>query len=512
MSIEFPLADNMQHELTKIIKGGSLSSIAQFLGYGLSFISSIVIARIVGAEVMGIIALGMSIIGVFQVFLVMGMDRGALQYVSSLYGKKDIDGIKSIIKFLQIFSLLFSLFIFLLYFTLLRKILPQIFPKILPIQKITDYFLIILPLLSLSVLYGNILTALQRPHHQPIADSIIRTTSRMALVVILVIWMEKLKATVLATILSITIVFLFLQVILNKEVNSLNKELSIDKSINNDPTNLRKFILFSIPLVLIPIFNLTIKKIDIIFTGFFLNAQQVGIYTIIKTVGILISAPLLMFGGVTAATISKLLVNNDIKIIREVYQTSTMWITFFSGGIFIIIFALGKDILALFGPEFTQGENALRIFAVGQLINVCVGPTNYTLLMFKRRGLVLFNSFLTAILGVLFMLYFIPKFNFMGGALAVSMSVGIVNMISLFQIIYFLDIVPGSITAMMLRLLPIATTTLILICSKNIFIEFKMILRLSLNFLLSLFCYISLIYLIKILSNDKNRTLFVGFN
>ncbi len=195
-----------------------------------------------------------------------------------------------------------------------------------------------------------------------------------------------------------------------------------------------------------------------------------------------------------------------MEAISEVYRKSTKWITFLSGGIFVVIFVLSKDILSLFGSEFTQGEAALRVFAVGQLVNACVGPTNYTLLMFKRRIIILFNSFLNAILSILFMLYLLPKFGVIGGALAISLSIGIVNMISLWEVIYFLKVIPGSITAMTLRLVPIVATIFILMGFKDIFIGFNMIGRLSLNLLLCTFCYISLLYLGEKVNNIGNNT------
>ena len=41
------------------------------------------------------------------------------------------------------------------------------------------------------------------------------------------------------------------------------------------------------------------------------------------------------------------------------------------------IVCLGKPMLALFGPEFASGHNALRLLTMGQFVHAATGPVGY---------------------------------------------------------------------------------------------------------------------------------------
>ena len=69
--------------ILEMIKGTVVAFVTRFLGAGLNFLLSIVLARILGADGLGVYYLAFSILAVGTVFATMGIDTALLRYISS---------------------------------------------------------------------------------------------------------------------------------------------------------------------------------------------------------------------------------------------------------------------------------------------------------------------------------------------------------------------------------------------------------------------------------------------
>ena len=89
----------------------------------------------------------------------------------------------------------------------------------------------------------------------------------------------------------------------------------------------------------------------------------------------------------------------------------------------ILILALGRPFLWLFGPKFVDGYALMFILAVGLLSRAAIGPVERLLNMLgEQRACALVYAFAFATnLGCCFIL--IPRFGAMGAAIATSLAV-----------------------------------------------------------------------------------------
>ena len=119
--------------------------------------------------------------------------------------------------------------------------------------------------------------------------------------------------------------------------------------------------------------------------GVALFAESASIYTqsLINglTAGSLIALIATTFDTVSGPRIAAAHRVGDTATIRQILRQSVMTMVALSSPLFIVILLFPAWLLGLFGPEFVGGATALRILALGQLVNMVAGPVGVALLM-----------------------------------------------------------------------------------------------------------------------------------
>jgi O-antigen/teichoic acid export membrane protein len=101
-----------------------------------------------------------------------------------------------------------------------------------------------------------------------------------------------------------------------------------------------------------------------------------------------------------------------------------------------------RDLLALFGSEYTVGAVVTIILALGQLWNAGTGPCGALLNMSGHIRLNMVNNALTLALNIALNIALIPPFGIVGAAVAWSSSLATVNLARVVEVWYLYRIVP----------------------------------------------------------------------
>ncbi len=447
----------LQSELKIVSKNVGLSAIYFGIGYPLSIIVGIVIAKIVGAENLGIITLGLSLSQLLAFFSLLGTDRGLIKYIAHFLGINNNTNISRVIKFSILCSLSISIVIIVLYFQFDYEINQILFPKIPNISIITNYFVILLPVIVLRNILKGSLGGIQKPQYDKVQQKIIFPISRIVLLLIFFQFFSLITSLLLATIISIVIGTGYLLYIMRREI----KAIEIFNNSYSEMLHFKEFILFSLPLILIPLFDLATHSIDTLIVGHYLSAADTGVYTIIRKFGFFVAIPLSLFTSMIAASAAKMFATNHSKEFEKIYQYATKWIVFFSSIIFSIIFVFSQEILNLIGKDFVPGSIPLKIFLFSQLINASVGPTGNTLLMTDNRNIFIINSFISVTIGIASAFYLIPQYGLIGAAISISIAFSLVNLLCVFFVIRNLKINPMKYSDLLRRMLAIVTAILV---------------------------------------------------
>ncbi len=483
-----------KNELNIVFSSAGKSGLAFIVGYIISFFSSILIARIVGASILGQVSLGLSVTTITSFFIMFGIDNAVLKNTSYYLGKGDNFSIQQSIHYAILISSIISLFFILLYFFFLKEYLLILFPNMSNIIIITDIFVFLIPFISLKKIFNGAITGLQAPQYVKFANKVFHPSVRIIVFLLLIYFWGLLNSLIAATMFAIIMSTIFLIIVYRNRFERNNFKIS---SHIIDYKKLYTFILFSISLTFIPLFNIITQQGDLIVVGHFLSSQQTGVYAVVRRIGSLVTIPLAIFAPIVAATISKLFAKRDEDSIKKIYQFSTKWVFILSGVLFSTIMITADELLKIFGDDFKTGALALRIFAFGQLVNASVGPSGNVLIMMEKTKVFIVNGTISLILGFMTAILLVPIYGIVGNAIGISIALGLLNILSIYYISYVMKIYPGSITNYITRFSAIGITT---------YLGYNLMKILNLHYLITiclLFLFSSvLIILLIYLSND----------
>ena len=198
-----------------------------------------------------------------------------------------------------------------------------------------------------------------------------------------------------------------------------------------------KILSISVPMLLSNSLFLIMSWIDTIILGAFENTQEVGIYNVALRLSMITSVTLVAINSIAAPKFAEFWGNRDIEGLARVAQQSTKLIFWVSFPILLLFLIFPECILGLFGEEFKMGAFALVILAMGQFINAVSGSVGYILQMTDKqkvfRNVVLF----AVIVNILLCFSLIPAFGILGAAIANSVTIVFINVVSLFLIRYY---------------------------------------------------------------------------
>ena len=108
----------------------------------------------------------------------------------------------------------------------------------------------------------------------------------------------------------------------------------------------------------------------------------------------------------------------------------------------VVLLALNRWILDLFGSEFLAGSTPLFVLVIGQLVNALTGPVGFLLSLsgHERRSTTVYGC--CTLLNVGLNLVLISRFGMTGAAVATSVSLAIANLWLTVLVVRHLKIMP----------------------------------------------------------------------
>lgn len=178
----------------------------------------------------------------------------------------------------------------------------------------------------------------------------------------------------------------------------------------------------SLPIFVVETFYLALTYTDVVLLKALRGPEEVAVYwAAVKTLA-LVAFIYFSVAAAAAHRFSEYHVAGDREKLAAFLRASIRWTFFPSLGATILILALGKPFLMMFGPDFVKGYPAMFIVSVGLLARAAVGPVERLLVMSGHQGvcaLIYGVAFATAV-GLCLLL--IPPFGMMGAATATAVA------------------------------------------------------------------------------------------
>jgi O-antigen/teichoic acid export membrane protein len=181
----------------------------------------------------------------------------------------------------------------------------------------------------------------------------------------------------------------------------------------------------SLPLLVMMSAELLLQNTDILVVTRYMSPADVGIYFAAGKTMALIMFVHYAVGSAVAHKFAALHARGDHDGLRSFVKDAVNWTFWPSLASALIILALGKPLLSLFGPQFATGYPVMCILVVGFLTRSAMGPADYLLNMLGEQKLCAVVLFGAALLNIVLNVVLVPKFGIVGAASATATSLTI---------------------------------------------------------------------------------------
>jgi O-antigen/teichoic acid export membrane protein len=194
------------------------------------------------------------------------------------------------------------------------------------------------------------------------------------------------------------------------------------------------------PLLLVTGLNLILGWTDILVLGVWADPSQTGIYGICMRIALLSTFVLGAINVVVAPQFASLHAAGNAPALRRLAQQSAFWATVVAAPLLVVLLLVPDLILQLFGPQFKEGVWTLRILALGQMVNLATGPVGTLLLMTGHEKTMRNNVAACAAFNLVGNLLLVPFWGATGAAISTAFALALMNIVSWIMVRKKLDI------------------------------------------------------------------------
>lgn len=178
----------------------------------------------------------------------------------------------------------------------------------------------------------------------------------------------------------------------------------------------------SLPLLAILACELALQNTDVLVISHYMTPTDVGIYFAAGKTMALIMFVHYAVGSAVANKFASLNARGDKEGLRAFVKDAVNWTFWPSLAGAVLLLALGKPLLWLFGPQFDAGYPVMCILVVGFLFRSSMGPAEFLLNMLGEQALCATVLTASALLDVALNFALVPNYGLAGAATATSIS------------------------------------------------------------------------------------------
>ncbi|WP_319548770.1 oligosaccharide flippase family protein [Desulfogranum marinum] len=291
-------------------------------------------------------------------------------------------------------------------------------------NSVFSVMVILIPLLAVFRIYIGLNRAYFRIQQSVIVESILQPVSRLLIILILFIFFVDLWAVIWGTLLSFLFVICYLIYDAKKRIKIYFFSPKLLPKID-----IGSYWRYSFMIAITSSVNLLLTKMDSFMIGYFNGAEEIGKYAIIQ-----LTVPVIVvfngsFNKMLGPTIAELAADNNYKGMASAIRQHTRWMAIGSFPLFLIFAFFGKDLLLIFGKEFTLPAITIVILASGQLVTAIFSSAGFLLSMTKSYKFEFPVLLLALFLNVFLNYLLIPKFGIVGAAVATLIALFMANIL-----------------------------------------------------------------------------------
>jgi O-antigen/teichoic acid export membrane protein len=385
------------------------------------YLFKVYLARVLGAESLGIYALGMTVAGFFGIFNALGLPQSAVRFVAKYTASQRWKELAGFI--FRSTAIMLGLNVVLA--LLMIAVGPRIAIRFYHAPALVRYlplFALIMLLGALTFFLGQVLTGYKDVTRRTIITSFIGNPLNMGITVLMIALGTGLWGYVFAQVASATVVLVMLITMVWK-MTPAPARLGLRATSSLEP----EVISFSVAAFGVGFLEFLMSQADKVLIGFFLDVRMVGVYAVAMAIVAFIPVLLQSVNQIFSPVISDLHTRGQYELLGRMFQTLTKWILAFTIPLAVIIMVQARAMMGIFGHDFEIGWPILVIGTIGQLVNCGVGSVGYLLLMSGNQRRLIKVQSTAALFMVAANLILIPSFGITGAAIAAASTIAFSN-------------------------------------------------------------------------------------
>jgi O-antigen/teichoic acid export membrane protein len=202
----------------------------------------------------------------------------------------------------------------------------------------------------------------------------------------------------------------------------LNRRLAHHVEPGPNAYDVRGWLAISLPILLVESFYLLLSYTDVLVLQQFRPSEEVGVYfAVVKTLA-LVSFIHYAMSATTAHRFAEYHALGDKVRLSAYVAHAIKWTFWPSLAATVLLLALGRPLLWLFGSQFVTGYDIMFIAAIGLVVRSAIGPVERLLNMLGHQHICALAYALAFVMNVVLCLVLVPRFGGHGAAAATSIS------------------------------------------------------------------------------------------
>ncbi len=392
-------------------------------GLVLGYLFTLLVTKHYGAEVYGLVTLGLTVFMMLSILGKLGLDINFTRYVGSrLYPAKSLKGLFFRLNLLVFgFSVVLSSLI--IYFSDWISIVLFNKPEF---SEYLKWSAMAVPFWSLILIHSGLFRGLRRNT----LFSVFNTFGRLLLTVLIVVFPFGIISNgTLPLIAHFIAIFVLCLASFWVSIRLFEKESSSDASIN-----VFDFLKESSPILMSSFAFILLSWVDRIIVGLNLTAEDVAIYDVSAKLAVLVSFNLEAINSILAPKVSEFYAMGNRKELKKILGFSVLTSSLISLTTFVLLLVFAIPLLKLFGNEYTAGIQVLAILATGQLVNCLCGSVGVILQMTGNQGKYWFILIVGLFVNLTASLLLVKSMGVIGVAVATMCSMILWNLLGAYYV------------------------------------------------------------------------------
>ncbi|OEU75118.1 MAG: polysaccharide biosynthesis protein [Desulfuromonadales bacterium C00003107] len=411
------ISDN---RFSEILTGSAFSLAARLGGMVFAMLVSILVARVYGSEMVGVLAIVQAFMMMASIFAVMGTNVSILRLIPEHIAKHSISSAFRVYQKIHYSVALVSVLLGGVLFFFADLIAVEVFSK----PFISSYIAIT----ALCVIFR----ALMDLNTQTIRGlRLIRTFAFMQILphagmLLVMLVMMKLSRQASVPVYA-QLAAWGMTALIGAVIVSRGFRQRMDPGDVVESMSIRELIVLSAPMLMTAYMNFIIGQIGVLILGIYRPASEVGYYAVAVKLATLTSFVLLAINSMVAPKFSELFYTGRLDELFYIARKSTKLIFWTTFPILLLLAVLGRPVLSLFGKSFVAAYFPMLILVIGQFINSVSGSTGYFMNMTGHQRSFSIIIFSSSALNLILNILLIPKFGLYGAALAGMIGLALWN-------------------------------------------------------------------------------------